>query len=66
MPNGSRSMRKRFEKWPGACFISSQGFDLFWPKIWQNTFEMVANKRTHGFSDIFLSFSQLAIEILIF
>ena len=55
MPKGSHSITERFEKCPWAKAISSQDFYLFWPKIWQ-TFEMVFNKRKHGFSDIFFGF----------
>ena len=53
MPKDSRSMPKVSKNAPA---ISSQALYLLWPKIWQNTFEMVFNNRTHGLSDIFLSF----------
>ena len=56
MPKGFRNVPKGFEKCPREKAISSEGFDLFWLKIWQNTFEMVFNKITYGFLDIFFSF----------
>ena len=60
MPKGLRNAPKCFEKCPRAKAISSQRFDLFWLKIWQNTFEMVFNKNTYGFLDIFFSFLTLS------
>ena len=56
MPKGFRNVPKGFKKCPREKAISSEGFDLFWLKIWQNTFEMVFNKITYRFLDIFFSF----------
>ena len=57
MPKGSRSGPKRFKKMPpGQKLLTSRVLTIFGPKFDKNTFEMMFNKRTHGFLDIFSSF----------
>ena len=56
MPKGFRSGLKRFKKCPWTKASIFPSFDPFRPKIRQNTFDMMFNKRTHGFLDIFSSF----------